>query len=475
MGDATQAVAPSTSFWLEALVQLRLALPIAGANLLQRLLTWMTWACVGHLGADFLGPVTLASSVNNVLGTSVVGGLSMGISTLAAQAFGAKDHVALACILQRGILITLLGSAPCVLLLLVMKPLLLLLHMKDDFATRAGVYSHCVLLVTPIMGIQRAVAMWMVSQKVTTPRLVVQALSLPLHAALTWLLTFTMGLGYVGAGFAMSLSTAIQSAILYSFLTCSSTFKESWKGFSREALRGWGPFMKVAMPGVLMNAEYWVGESLTFAAGFLPESDTCLSALAIYQLTQTTCYQVPSGIRMAVTARIGNQLGAGQPERAALAQQAGLRLVLIWIAIPTVLLLLFTRQWGLIFTTDQEVLRMLATLVYCMLAYSNMDAVLAYYNGVLGACGQQSISGKWAVFGYVCIGFPLAIIFAFFLRWGVIGLVLGHCIGKLCHTLPCIAAVQRIRWREQSAQAIERVHLISNSARSPLAPVRPAA
>ena len=41
----------------------------------------------------------------------------MGISTLASQAFGAGNNLAMALVLQRALLVTLLGSLPCVLLL----------------------------------------------------------------------------------------------------------------------------------------------------------------------------------------------------------------------------------------------------------------------------------------------------------------------------------------------------------------------
>merc|ERR1719401_2389260 len=140
----------------------------------------------------------------------------------------------------------------------------------------------------------------------------------------------------------MTRSTALQAVLMYAYISCSRACAQSWRGFSREALRDWGPYLQVAIPGVLMNAEYWVGESLTLAASALPDPDTCLSALSIYQLTQTTCYQVPSGIRMALSARVGSQLGAGHPEQAAAAQRVGLSLVLVWIVLPTAILLGFT-------------------------------------------------------------------------------------------------------------------------------------
>jgi len=442
-------------------LQFQLTLPIAGANLLQRATTWITWACVGHLGPDYLGPVTLASSVNNVLGTSVIGGLAVGVQTLASQAHGADDPLALSRILERAILVGLVGSLPCVLLLISIRPLLVALHMSQDFASIAGEYAWCVVMVTPCMGVQRAIGYWLVSQNNSAPRLIVQAVTIPVHAVLTWYLVFGIDLKHVGAGIAMCMSSLLQLAMTYAYISFSPRCAGRWMGFTREACRGWKPYLTMAVPGLLMNAEYWIGETLTFFAGLLPHPATCLSALAIYQLTQTTNYQFPSGVRMAVAARIGNQLGAGNGEGASLAQHAGFRLILLWMTLPTTILLCFTRQWGLIFTGSELVLQMLSNLVIIMLVYSNADAVLAYYNGVLSACGQQRLSGRWAIIGYVFLGFPLAVSLAFAFRLGVLGLVLGHTLGKVIHACACVVLVRRIDWNAETQLAVERVQKIS--------------
>ncbi|CAK8989099.1 unnamed protein product [Durusdinium trenchii] len=441
--------------WREAWLQLRLALPVCGANLLQRISTWVTWIVVGRLGKDILGPVTLSSSVNNVLGTSVVGGLSVGVSTLASQAYGAGNDLAMALVLQRAIMVTLLGSIPCVILLALIRPILEMLGMEPHFCSVAGGYALTVLLVTPFMGLQRSIGTWLVAQKNNHPRMIVILIALPAHTALT--VSLTGRWSYLGAGVAMTLSTGMQAILIYLYISFSSTCSRTWRGFSCEAFKDWGPFLEIALPGVWMNTEYFVGESLTLAASMLPDPDTCLSALSIYQLTQTTCYQIPSGLRMVISSRLGNQLGANQPEEAALGERAGLRLVLLWLTIPAVLLLVFTRQWGLLFTQNEAVLHLLDTLVWLLLMYSSLDALQAYNNGTLASCGQQQISGRWALRAYLGVSLPVGLLLAFAFRWGVVGLCAGHCLGKLCHVVPCWRALKRIDWEAEAKRAAERV------------------
>ena len=55
----------------------------------------------------------------------------------------------------------------------------------------------------------------------------------------------------------------------------------------RDSPHAWPPpaDLRLALPGVLFLAEFWVGELLVFAAALLPHPAAVLSAFAIYQLT----------------------------------------------------------------------------------------------------------------------------------------------------------------------------------------------
>lgn len=455
----------------EVLSQLQLACPVAASNLLQRSLLWVTFEAVGKMGPGYMGPVTLASSVNNVVGTAVVSGLSVGAMTLASQAHGARDVLALSIVRQQALVANLVGALPCIVLLFLMKPIARLLGLGHIFAERCGNFALAALLVTPCQAIVRANDAWLSSQKIVLPRFVVQVISLAIHVVLTYGLVSTwVTWGYIGAGVAMSLTNLLQVVMLHNYVSWGPCFRNTWKGYRWLSKAEWVFYLRYALPGVLMLAEYWVGESLTFSAGLLPDADAQLSALAIYQLTQTTCFQVPSGLRSAVTARVGNFLGAGEASQAEDAARAGLGIIIVWVFLPTALLLARTVTWARIFTTDAEVASLLMTLVYPLCLYTGLDAFLAYQNGVLNACGKQAISAKWAIRGYVLTGLPLALLLAFPCRFGVLGLTIGHCVGKGIHLAGCIHAVWQIKWQAEAHLASKRVHEVSAAAAAPVEP-----
>ena len=304
-GDVTHdATAPSVS--AECVASLRLAVPTAVANLAERGAFWVTWSLVGHLGSEFLGPVSLASSVVNAFGISITIGLSIAVSTLASQAAGAESPAALGLVLQRALPVNVVFCLPVVLLLLALEPLLLACGLDADFSRHAGLYGVTMVPAAVLTGALRVLQTWLSAQSITQPQLVVACAMLPIHGVLCWALTYRTPLGYIGAGIAQSIAMALRFIALYAYIRLQPRFREIYPGFRpAEAFTGWRSYLALALPGVALLSEYWVGELLMLSAAMLPHAAATLSALAIYQLGNTTCYQPASGLRVACNARVG--------------------------------------------------------------------------------------------------------------------------------------------------------------------------
>jgi MATE family multidrug resistance protein len=457
------AVAPPSSLTSEAVNALRIAIPMASANLVERGSFWVTWALVGRLGADFLGPVSLASSVVNVFGVSITIGLSMAVSTLASQAKGARDTAALGLVLQRALAVNCVFCAPVVMLLLVLEPVLRRCGMEPEFAARAGAYGVTLLPAAVLTGSLRALQTWLSSQSVTRPQLVVSCVMLPVHALLCYVLTYHTRLGYLGAGVSMSLSVALRATALYIYVRCNC--KEAFPGLTFNALTGWWGYLALALPGVAMLSEYWVGETLMLVAAKLPHAAATLSALAIYQLGNTTMYQPPGGLRIAANTCVGTALGAARPEAARTAVQACFMLVCVWLPVPATGFLGFTQQWAHVFTQDVEVVSQLVALAPWLVAYVSLDAVLAVSNGALSGSGQQAIGGRLALISYVAISLPTALALGFGTGAAGVGLMSGHVVGKAVHSAGSFLLVMQTRWDRQSERAIQRVATLHDSCR----------
>lgn len=269
----------------------------------------------------------------------------------------------------------------------------------------------------------------------------------------------------------------------------------------------------------------------------LPCPTVALSALSLYQLVQTTTFQVPGGIRSAVSARVGQQLGGGSPVRARQAFRCGLALAACWLPLPSSLLLTLADTWGRLFTDDGSVVAALRALTPLLVTYVAFDAVLAIANGALAGCGLQKVGGRLALFSYVCLSLPCALVLAFgadagaagvtaaaarafnltLLTGGVSrarglgpfrglapplgaeesvapdaadaaacgaaaavagmrGLAGGHLIGKATHSsLSLLYVMLRVNWRAESERAVARIARLSDAAVHAASITKPAA
>lgn len=120
------------------------------------------------------------------------------------------------------------------------------------------------------------------------------------------------------------------------------------EGWSRECLQEWGPFLKLAVPSMLMHClEWWLYEIAGFLAGIVSELELAAQSV-MYQLAATAYMvspppqrrpavvvhfsvdrfrlapQFPIGFSVAASVRVGNALGAGNTERAKLSSKVSI-------------------------------------------------------------------------------------------------------------------------------------------------------
>ena len=390
-----------------------------------------------------LGPASLASSVNNVLGTSVQIGLSLAVQTLASQANGAGDPKALSLALQRALPIAVVFSVPVVTVLLTLGPILHALGRPADVCAAASYYALTILPVSALTGMQRAMTSWLASMQLARPLLWINIVIVPLHALLAFLLVYFTPLGYLGAGLSMSIQCALRCAITYAFISRSARTAGAWRGFHlKEAFSGWGSYLRIALPGVLFLAEFWVGEFLVFTAALLPQPEAGLSALAIYQLTNSTCYQPPSGLRIAVSC------ACTRWERAARLQPDALRASLprhAWIMCGVILL---PSRRGHVFTSTPRS-SICSTGSWGARPLRGLMR-LAVFAGALTRCGRwarwpprySQLRGDRRANRAARIPTPMPL-----------GTPAGHTLGRLIMTIVGIA-IARTNWKGESDAAI---------------------
>lgn len=276
---------------------------------------------VGHLGRHYLAAAGIASVTANVTGNSMLIGFSGALSTLCGWAKGANDTEALYVALQRALIILpLCICLPVSLMWTFSAKIMIMCGQQVVMSELAQQYMRLLIPGLWARAIALCVQNWLYAQEHMMIIAYATSFSAFCNVILCYLLVMVFGFGFTGAAISTSLCRIIEASLMVGYLVYNSYQKNSLLiGFrwTRECLTGWQPYFQLAMPSLLMIAEWWASELLIFMAGMLViDPELQVSTMSIYQSLISMCFMFPSCLRVAAGTRVGNELGANNPNKA---------------------------------------------------------------------------------------------------------------------------------------------------------------
>ena len=208
--------------------------------------------------------------------------------------------------------------------------------------------------------------------------------------------------------------------------------------------------IRLALPGLLMvEAECLAFEILTLAASYF--GTTHLAAQSVLATIINLTFQIPFPVSIAASTRIANLIGATLADAAKTsAKVAGLTAV--GVGIFNVVLLSSLRGYiPQLFTSDPEVIDLVATILPLCAAFQLFDALAACCNGILRGVGRQAVGGYVGLFCYYAVAMPISMGTAFGLGWKLAGLWAGVAIA-----LGLVAVIEGVfLWRTDWGRSVE--------------------
>jgi hypothetical protein len=186
-GDHIAEGKSETTSKYELLLLIRNSSPLIITCLLQYTLTGASVLAVGHLGRNELGAVSLASMTSNITGYVIYEGLSTGLDTLCAQAYGSGKLHLVGLHLQRMIYFLWLATIPIAAIWLSGTQLLLLVIPEKECARLAGLYLKVLLFGAPGFAAFEAGKRFVQAQGLFAANLYVLLFCAPLNAFMNWL------------------------------------------------------------------------------------------------------------------------------------------------------------------------------------------------------------------------------------------------------------------------------------------------
>uniref|UniRef100_A0A7N5P906 Solute carrier family 47 member 1 n=1 Tax=Ailuropoda melanoleuca TaxID=9646 RepID=A0A7N5P906_AILME len=349
-----------------------------------------------------------------------LGKLELDAVTLAIATYGSQNLKHVGVILQKATLVLLLSCFPCWALFLNAQKMLLLFRQDPDVSRVTQDYVMVFVPALPATFLYALQVKYLLSQGIVLPQVLTGIAANLVNALINYLFLYQLHLGVMGSALANTISQYTLALLLFLYIRVRKLHQATWGGWSRACLEDWTSFFNLAIPGMLMLCmEWWAYEIGNLLSGILGMVELGAQSV-MYELT-VILYMIPSGLSVAASVQIGNALGAGKIEQAKTSSTVAL-LVTGVLAVTFCVLILSCKDFvGYIFTTDGEVIALVARVIPISAVSHLFEALACTCAGVLRGSGNQRIGAIVNTVSYYVIGLPIGISLMFIAKLGVIG------------------------------------------------------
>lgn len=368
------------------------AIPLLIGNLFQQLYNTVDSIVVGnYVGKEALAAVGCTGPVINAL-VSVFIGLSTGSTVVIAQYFGAKDFEKLSQAVHTTILLTL---ATCVLLtvvgVLATPAMLRMMQTPEDVFDQAAEYLRIFFCgITGVHLYNSCAAILRAVGDSTRPLYLLIFCTLT-NTVLDVLFTGFLGMGIAGAAWATVISQFLSAILVMRLLLRTDADYKVELSKLRIDL----PILrKICLIGIPSAVQMGITSlSNVFVQSYVNRFEsTILAGWTAYNRVDSFAMLPMMSLSTSITTFIGQNLGAGNLDRAKKAVRTGVVMGLVSMTILLTPLMLFAPQLTRLFNNDSEVVRYGSWFIRVISPFYLAFAINQVYLGALRGAGNTRSS-----------------------------------------------------------------------------------
>lgn len=406
---------------------LALAWPVMVSNLLQTLTTTVDLILVGSLGAEAPAAVAAVGLGGQFLFLffAVMISISAGTIALVARAIGAGDLVLADRVMRQSLALGALLSVPLMIVGIGFAgPILRVFGAADDVVGMGAVYIQIISAATFFQFVNfLASAALRGAGDTVTPLwigVLVNVVNFGLNVNLIYGNALVPRLGVPGAAIGTATSYVVGAAVFAVLLhrgrrRLRLTFRGGGLdvGMVRRIFRiGW----PAALEQIMLNVAFlvWVGLVVVFGTDVL-------AAHQIGLRIQSFAFMPGFGFAIAATALVGQDLGAGSPDRAARSGWDAAKLSVVVMSSTAVVIFVFAEFIARIFIGDPTVIAWTVTFIRIHAVSIPAVGVFFAIDGALRGAGDTRFPLLTSLSGIYFVRLPLAYALGFVVGLGIIG------------------------------------------------------
>lgn len=439
-----------------------IALPMIVTGLLLYSRSMISMLFLGRLGDLSLAGGSLAIGFANITGYSILSGLAMGMEPICGQAFGAKRFKLLGLTLQRTVVLLLLTSIPIAVLWCNMERILIFCGQDREISMEAQSFILYSLPDLVAQSLLHPLRIYLRSQSVTMPLTFCAAFAILVHIPINYFLVVVLNLGIKGVALSSVWCNFNVVGSLVVYVAVSGIYKKTWSGISLECFKGYKSLLNLAIPSCIsVCLEWWWYEIMILLCGLLLNPRATVASMGVLIQTTSLIYIFPSSLSFGVSTRVGNELGAGRPDRAKLAAIVGLCTSFILGLGALTFGVLVRNVWASIFTQDAEIIALTSAVLPIIGLCELGNCPQTTGCGALRGTARPKLGANINLGCFYLVGMPVAVWLGFFAGFDFQGLWLGLLAAQASCALTMLMVLGRTDWNDQARRAKELTATIS--------------
>jgi len=361
-------------------------------------------------------------------------GLMMAIQPIVAHLDGSSDRAEAGAATRQAFWIALVLAIPFVLILRAGGLVLQGMGVEASIIPTAIEYLDALSWGAPAICLLLLLRFFSEGTGHTRPTMYIGLLGILLNVPLNYVLMFGKlgmpALGARGTGYATSLVICLQLLVMFNYVRTHSHFKpyELFKHWDRPQWESIRKLIAIGLPigtGIFVEGSLFVGAALLIARlGPLPAS-AHLVAINYSALM----FMIPLGLASAITTRVGNALGRGEPQAARYAGLIGLLIMLFTQTLSAASMLLFPEYIVGIYTNDAAIKVIAVQLLFFSAIFQYADGIQICAAGALRGLKDTLVPMFINIVSYLLIGLSVGYYLTFNREMGPSGMWIGMIVG----------------------------------------------
>ena len=434
--SGTTATPPAHRFADEFRALLRLGTPMVATQFFIMAMGFIDTAMAGRYDSTHLAGVALGGTILWPVFMFTTG-ITMALTPIVAQLRGRGAVDETGAQVRQGIWLALAASAICVMTVTNAGPLFSLVDVDPATATVAQDYLNATAWGIPAVQIYVVLRYTAEGLGRTVPPMLIAAAALPVNALMNYILIYghfgAPELGGEGCGWATAvvwwLELGLIAALLRRPYFAATGLLERFDRPDWHILKS---MMKIGLPiGATIFLEMAVFSVIGLSIASL--GVTPLAANSIAGNVNWATYVIPSTLGAAASIRVGFYVGARDYGASAFVARTAFLISLTYAVVVSALLITFRYEIAGIYTLDNAVLELAASLMVFIALYQIVDDTQATIGGTLRGYKDTRAPMMYSLLGYWFLALPLgaALCFGWFgvTPMGVKGYWIGMTLG----------------------------------------------